>query len=131
MNNFLKCVSATPPVVTSKEEHQPNRPEVTAENVSAIPKDSHEINISRFDIDAMPPPPPPLAPTEERVIENSISHAQETVAKPPIRRLPPTSVNSYTIASLQQYTNSFSQDNLIGTGTLGTVYKAELPRGKV
>nr|GLL34770.1 protein STRUBBELIG-RECEPTOR FAMILY 3-like [Ipomoea trifida] len=122
---------ATPPLVTSKEEHQPNRPEVTAENVSAIPKDSHEINISRFDIDAMPPPPPPLAPTEERVIENSISHAQETVAKPPIRRLPPTSVNSYTIASLQQYTNSFSQDNLIGTGTLGTVYKAELPRGKL
>nr|GMD30036.1 protein STRUBBELIG-RECEPTOR FAMILY 3-like [Ipomoea batatas] len=122
---------ATPPVVTSKEEHQPNRPEVTAENLSALPKDSHEINISRFDIDAMPPPPPPLAPTDERVIENSISHAQETVAKPPMRRLPPTSVNSYTIASLQQYTNSFSQDNLIGTGTLGTVYKAELPRGKL
>ncbi|XP_019159617.1 PREDICTED: protein STRUBBELIG-RECEPTOR FAMILY 3-like [Ipomoea nil] len=109
---------ATPPVVALKEEHQPNRPEVTAENVSAIPKDSHEINITRFDIDAMPPPPPPPAPTE-------------TVANPPTRRLPPTSVNAYTIASLQQYTNSFSHDNLIGTGTLGTVYKAELPRGKL
>lgn len=131
MNNFLKCVSATPPVVTSKEEHQPKKLEVTAENLSAIPKDSHEINISRFDIDAMPPPPPPPAPPEEGVIENSTSLAQETTAKHPMRRLPPTSVKSYTIASLQQYTDSFSQDNLIGMGTLGTVYKAELPRGRV
>jgi hypothetical protein len=37
----------------------------------------------------------------------------------------------YTVASLQQYTNSFSQENLIGEGTLGSVYRAELPDGKV
>ncbi|KAG8385572.1 hypothetical protein BUALT_Bualt03G0059100 [Buddleja alternifolia] len=37
----------------------------------------------------------------------------------------------FTIASLQEYTNSFSQENLIGRGTLGTVYRAHLPDGKV
>ncbi|XP_011096273.1 protein STRUBBELIG-RECEPTOR FAMILY 1 [Sesamum indicum] len=37
----------------------------------------------------------------------------------------------FTIASLQQYTNSFSQENLIGRGTLGTVYRAQLPDRKV
>ncbi|XP_026422237.1 protein STRUBBELIG-RECEPTOR FAMILY 3-like [Papaver somniferum] len=43
----------------------------------------------------------------------------------------PPSVRSFTIASLQQYTNSFSQENFIGQGMLGSVYKAELPDGKV
>lgn len=41
------------------------------------------------------------------------------------------SANFFTVASLQQYTNSFSQENLIGKGTLGTVYRALLPDGKV
>jgi serine/threonine protein kinase len=40
-------------------------------------------------------------------------------------------VKSFTIASLQQYTNSFSQENLIGGGTLGSVYRAQLPDGKL
>ncbi|GAB4825001.1 hypothetical protein Ancab_007874 [Ancistrocladus abbreviatus] len=44
---------------------------------------------------------------------------------------PLTSVRSFTIASLQQYTSSFSQDNLIGSGMLGSVYRAELPDGKL
>lgn len=37
----------------------------------------------------------------------------------------------FSVASLQHYTNSFSQENLIGKGMLGSVYKAELPNGKV
>ncbi|XP_052620746.1 protein STRUBBELIG-RECEPTOR FAMILY 1 isoform X2 [Lactuca sativa] len=41
------------------------------------------------------------------------------------------SPKSFSIASLQQYTNSFSQENLIGRGVLGPVYKAQLPNGKV
>ncbi|MCL7038061.1 hypothetical protein MKW94_025637 [Papaver nudicaule] len=52
---------------------------------------------------------------------------------PPVAKslnLPP-SVRSFTIASLQQYTNSFSQESFIGQGMLGSVYRAELPDGKV
>ncbi|GFP98269.1 protein strubbelig-receptor family 1 [Phtheirospermum japonicum] len=41
------------------------------------------------------------------------------------------SAKMFTIASLQQCTNSFSQENFIGKGTLGSVYRAQLPDGKV
>lgn len=37
----------------------------------------------------------------------------------------------FTIATLQQCTNSFSEENFIGEGLLGSVYVAELPDGKV
>ena len=43
----------------------------------------------------------------------------------------PTPVTSFSVASLQQYTNSFDEDNLIRDGTWGKVYLAELPNGKV
>ncbi|XWS15538.1 hypothetical protein CRYUN_Cryun34aG0008600 [Craigia yunnanensis] len=42
----------------------------------------------------------------------------------------PITATSYTVASLQTATNSFSQEYLIGEGSLGRVYKAELPNGK-
>ncbi|XP_019172099.1 PREDICTED: protein STRUBBELIG-RECEPTOR FAMILY 3-like [Ipomoea nil] len=100
-----------PLVLKPNEDYQPRKP-------ASIQKDSHVISLSRLDIDFMLPPPPP--PTEERVI-----------MKHPKSSLLPTSVKSFTVASLQQYTNSFSQDNLVGAGTLGTVYKAELPDGRL
>ncbi|XP_022742225.1 protein STRUBBELIG-RECEPTOR FAMILY 2 [Durio zibethinus] len=37
----------------------------------------------------------------------------------------------YTLAELQLATNSFSEDNLLGEGSLGSVYKAEVPDGQV
>ncbi|GAB4830816.1 Protein STRUBBELIG-REPTOR FAMILY 8 [Ancistrocladus abbreviatus] len=43
----------------------------------------------------------------------------------------PVTATSYTVASLQSATNSFSQEYLIGEGSLGRVYKAEFPNGKI
>uniref|UniRef100_A0A5B6ZW63 Protein kinase domain-containing protein n=1 Tax=Davidia involucrata TaxID=16924 RepID=A0A5B6ZW63_DAVIN len=43
----------------------------------------------------------------------------------------PITATSYTVASLQIATNSFSQENLIGEGSLGRVYRAEFPNGKI
>ncbi|GMH15778.1 hypothetical protein Nepgr_017619 [Nepenthes gracilis] len=43
----------------------------------------------------------------------------------------PVTSTSYTVASLQTATNSFSQEHLIGEGSLGRVYRAELPNGKI
>lgn len=37
----------------------------------------------------------------------------------------PITATSYTVASLQTATNSFSQENIVGEGSLGRVYKAE------
>ncbi|XP_042943924.1 protein STRUBBELIG-RECEPTOR FAMILY 8-like isoform X3 [Carya illinoinensis] len=43
----------------------------------------------------------------------------------------PITATSYNVASLQMATNSFSQEFLVGEGSLGRVYKAEFPNGKV
>uniref|UniRef100_A0A803N1L5 Protein kinase domain-containing protein n=1 Tax=Chenopodium quinoa TaxID=63459 RepID=A0A803N1L5_CHEQI len=69
--------------------------------------------------------------TVPRLIVKPITPTGSVAAKTSSRPLPMTSVKSFTIASLQQYTNSFSQDNLLGNGMLGTVYRAELPNGKL
>lgn len=42
-----------------------------------------------------------------------------------------TTVKSFSIASLQQYTNSFNEENLIRDSRFGKVYLAELPDGEV
>lgn len=43
----------------------------------------------------------------------------------------PITATSYSVASLQTATNSFSQENLVGEGSVGRVYRAEFPNGKV
>lgn len=121
------------PIPKPQDEQQ-----VNVQTMSAVSKkDNSEINLSRLDINLMPPPPPPPHPPpqptlpQERAIVKPIAAAKDTAMKPPTRPLPLTSVKSYTIALLQQYTNSFSQDNLLGSGMLGSVYRVELPNGKV
>ncbi|XP_073149292.1 protein STRUBBELIG-RECEPTOR FAMILY 3 isoform X2 [Henckelia pumila] len=132
-------------LVRPKEENQPralgsipkprgDEEEVNMKQMSGVPrKNYHEIDLSGFDLDVMPPPPPPPPPPQpfppQKVIVNPIA-AVETTAEKPIR-LPATSVKSYSIASLQQYTNSFSPENLVGGGMLGNVYRADLPDGKL
>ncbi|XP_059646370.1 protein STRUBBELIG-RECEPTOR FAMILY 2 [Cornus florida] len=41
------------------------------------------------------------------------------------------SAKFYTVAELQSATNSFSEENLLGEGSLGSVYKAEFPDGQI
>ncbi|KAL8119464.1 hypothetical protein AgCh_016835 [Apium graveolens] len=43
----------------------------------------------------------------------------------------PITATSYSVATLQSATNSFSQDNLVGEGSLGRVYRAEFSNGKL
>ncbi|KAJ1405555.1 Serine-threonine/tyrosine-protein kinase, catalytic domain [Sesbania bispinosa] len=44
---------------------------------------------------------------------------------------PPITATSYTVAALQSSTNSFSQEFLVGEGSLGRVYKADFPNGRI
>ena len=79
-------------------------------------------------LSSLQPPPQHFLPTSpgEKVIINPAITTQVTK-----RQVMSNSIRVYTVALLQQYTNSFSQENCIGEGTLGPVYRAELPGGKV
>ncbi|KAL9257739.1 STRUBBELIG-RECEPTOR FAMILY 3-like protein [Drosera capensis] len=92
-------------------------------------------DISMSDISSMmPPPPPPPLPLHfpEKVIVMPKSLSDDATEHPVTRTpIPSTSVRSFSVASLQEYTNSFSQDNLIASGMFGSVYRAELPDGKL
>ena len=104
------------------------------QRMETIPKLlEHEIDMSSLDVFSMPspPPPPPPLPVERVIVEPTLFHKEANINPPKKSPVPPTFVKTFTIASLQQYTNSFSQDNLIGLGMLGSVYRAELPDGKV
>lgn len=85
-----------------------------------------DIDISMIMSPPPPPPPPPL-PLAEKLIVTPIAPVEPATRNQRLQ----TSVRSFSIASLQQYTNSFSQDNLLGTGMLGSVYRAEHPNGKL
>ncbi|OAY72326.1 Protein STRUBBELIG-RECEPTOR FAMILY 3 [Ananas comosus] len=90
-----------------------------------------------------PPPPPPPPPVErvtvnlvpppasvERVIVNPVASPEYAMRNtPPEKVNAPTSVSSFAVSSLQQYTNSFREDNLMRESRLGKVYLAELPSG--
>ncbi|KAJ8761461.1 hypothetical protein K2173_001594 [Erythroxylum novogranatense] len=41
------------------------------------------------------------------------------------------SLKSFTVATVQQWTDSFSEDHFVGEGNFGCVYEAELPSGKL
>ncbi|XP_020597818.1 protein STRUBBELIG-RECEPTOR FAMILY 3 isoform X2 [Phalaenopsis equestris] len=80
-----------------------------------------------------PPPPPPLpsSPPVEQVIVNPIFPPEESTAtKPSVAADTPSPVTSYSVATLQQYTNSFREENVIKDSRLGKVYLGELPDGK-
>lgn len=67
--------------------------------------------------------PPTGKMTPERVYSTNSSMSKKMKVS--------VTANPYTVASLQVATNSFCQDSLLGEGSLGRVYKADFPNGKV
>ncbi|KAK3188451.1 hypothetical protein Dsin_028012 [Dipteronia sinensis] len=66
--------------------------------------------------------PPPV---EKLVVDRVSKNGSIKKVKSPI------TATAYTVASLQTATNSFSQEFLIGEGSLGRVYRAEFSNGKI
>ncbi|PSS01834.1 Protein STRUBBELIG-RECEPTOR FAMILY 2 like [Actinidia chinensis var. chinensis] len=64
---------------------------------------------------------PPIHTRTDRMSRRSFSK------KPKI----PSSAKVYTMAELQSATNGFSEEHLLGEGSLGSVYKADFPNGQV
>ncbi|GAB2274819.1 hypothetical protein Dimus_009593 [Dionaea muscipula] len=107
-----------------------NQRDPYAQRMGPLWKQDSDISVSGINFMVPPPPPPP--PLAEKVILKPVSLSENTATKSSTRSpCPSTSARSFTIALLQQYTNSFSQDNLIASGMLGSVYRAELPDGKL
>ncbi|XP_019174164.1 PREDICTED: protein STRUBBELIG-RECEPTOR FAMILY 8 [Ipomoea nil] len=69
-------------------------------------------------VDLKPPP-------SEKVTIERMQGKNGSLRRSPITATP------YTVAVLQTATNSFSQENLVGEGSLGRVYRADFPNGKV
>ncbi|KAL4387198.1 hypothetical protein GQ457_09G001180 [Hibiscus cannabinus] len=65
-------------------------------------------------------PPPAEKVTVDRISKNGSINRTKS----------PITATSYTVAALQTATNSFSQEYIIGEGSLGRVYKGEFPNGK-
>lgn len=120
-----------------------NAEAVHAQKAITLLKEDHETDMSSFDMICLPPPllpqpltssppPPPSSPpppVEKLVLQPILP---KEVMRPSTKTPNPvTSVKFFSIATLQQYTNSFSQENHIGEGMLGAVYRAQLPDGKV
>ena len=75
--------------------------------------------------------PQSVAPrTEKPIVSPSVRTKRGRVPSLGKIDLKPT-VKSFSVASLQQYTNSFSEENLIRDSRFGRVYLAELPDGEV
>ncbi|CAD6338794.1 unnamed protein product [Miscanthus lutarioriparius] len=137
----------TPPVQQSNDvkkgpgEALDRRGHELNSSAAALPKKSpenqkeHIINFDRTDSDLFPvslppPPPPPPLPPIERVVANPIVPPEKRHS-PPTKTSSPTSATPFSVASLQQYTNSFREENVIRESRLGRVYLAELPDGKL
>ncbi|KAM0942645.1 putative non-specific protein-tyrosine kinase RLK-Pelle-LRR-V family [Dioscorea sansibarensis] len=67
------------------------------------------------------PPPSDIAVAEKVYGKNA------SLRRPKV----PITATSYTVAALQIATSNFSQENLVGEGSLGRVYKAEFSNGKI
>ncbi|KQK16945.1 hypothetical protein BRADI_1g31600v3 [Brachypodium distachyon] len=117
--------------------------ELRSAAAAALPKKSpesrkeHIINLDRTDSDLFaavppPPPPPPLPPLLNvgKVAVNPIVPPEKRHSPPP-RTSTLTSATPFSVASLQQYTSNFREENVIRDSRLGKVYLAELPEGKL
>lgn len=84
----------------------------------------HAINMTRSDVVVMPP----LA---EKITVDPIVPSVENQSVASLGLNSQSPVSSFSVATLQQYTNSFAEENLLSKDKLSKVYLAELPDGKV
>lgn len=80
----------------------------------------HKLRSSPYTTQLKPPP------SENLTVDKLTKRSGST-------RIPrvPVTATYYSVASLQAATNSFSQEYLIGEGSLGRVYRAEFSNGKI
>lgn len=95
--------------------------------ISAISDEKQEDkpNSVLVDVNIKPPPIEKYKVPTNIFVEKPARNPPSTAPRAPI------AATAYSVAALQQSTNSFGQENLIGEGSIGRVYRAELPDGKL
>ncbi|GMN50877.1 hypothetical protein TIFTF001_020030 [Ficus carica] len=104
---------------------------VKSNTQSSIYTKDNEIDMTDTDDDILPPPPPPPPFPIDSDIENPVVPTIVSTTRHPVKSQNLSSVRVFTVAALQQYTNSFARENCLGAGNLGSVYRAELPDGEL
>ncbi|KAK7259500.1 hypothetical protein RIF29_25108 [Crotalaria pallida] len=98
---------------------------------------SATIEVSSTALDEIPPIPPVDSATVSLLGPMQLASLYLNNTEEPLRRSFSRRGRStgrmkvYTVAELELATNSFSEGNLLGEGSLGPVYRAEFPDGKV
>uniref|UniRef100_A0A1D1XHP7 Protein STRUBBELIG-RECEPTOR FAMILY 3 n=1 Tax=Anthurium amnicola TaxID=1678845 RepID=A0A1D1XHP7_9ARAE len=126
------------PRVENRSSDYPTPPSTDLSNheTKKVPKEAAAKQHEEHDIDKMSIV---LVPSVENVVvapsdpvEKSRTPSPEKLDSPTsaVKLNPPTSVVSFSVGSLQQYTDSFSEDNVIRDSRLGRVYLAKLADGK-
>uniref|UniRef100_A0A0E0LMA6 Protein kinase domain-containing protein n=1 Tax=Oryza punctata TaxID=4537 RepID=A0A0E0LMA6_ORYPU len=130
-NNAGKAASDA--VYDSREERKPGSSMSTAPRVVTMEQKEHVIDVEKKDNfveEQLHPPQSAVLRTEKVTVHPSVRTRKGRV--PSVGKLNlTTTVKSFSIASLQQYTNSFNEENLIRHSRFGKVYLAELPDGEL
>ncbi|XP_048447399.1 protein STRUBBELIG-RECEPTOR FAMILY 3-like [Pyrus x bretschneideri] len=105
--------------------------EVESSAESSMYKRDHSIDMTDVSAEFLPRPPPPPFFLANKDTANLVGPARVTTSRIPMKSLDLSSVQVFTVGSLQQYTNSFSEENYIGAGMLGSVYRITLPDQKI
>ncbi|XP_038709996.1 protein STRUBBELIG-RECEPTOR FAMILY 3-like isoform X2 [Tripterygium wilfordii] len=92
-----------------------------------------ELEMSGVDVKftKLQPPPPPFLAVPKLAVDPITSGLATTKKRPTDNTNLSSSIKTFTIGLLQQCTNSFSEENFIGEGMVGSVYWAELPDGRL
>ncbi|XP_040381869.1 protein STRUBBELIG-RECEPTOR FAMILY 3 isoform X1 [Oryza brachyantha] len=129
----VSTAAASDAVYNAKEGRKPGSSLPAAPRVVAMKQIEHVIDMEKSDNFVEEP----LHPPQSAVLRNEKVNVNPSVRTrkgrvPSVGKLElTTTVKSFSIASLQQYTNSFNEENLIRDSRFGKVYLAELPDGEL
>ncbi|XP_062187384.1 protein STRUBBELIG-RECEPTOR FAMILY 3-like isoform X2 [Phragmites australis] len=120
-------------VYNARDGRKLDSPVTAAPGVVTMKQKEHVIDMEKADnfVEEQLHSPHPVALRTEKVIVNPSVRTRKgrvpSVGKVDLT----TAVKSFSISSLQQYTNSFSEENFIRDSRFGKVYLAELPDGEL
>ncbi|KAK9170053.1 hypothetical protein Syun_002193 [Stephania yunnanensis] len=123
----IAAISINKYVVHKRERVQSNgTPKTSSSSDSNYAFRSEHTQVSPVVSSFMPLPTPPNA----QMVFQSATENTNKRSSFSTRRIPVTA-KKFTVAELQSVTRSFGEVNFLGEGSLGSVYKAQLPDGQV